>query len=422
MVNFGYCTWRSKFVMTPFLQLIFVLAIILIIAKLAGYLSTCIKQPSVFGELLVGVLLGPSLLNITNLSFISDAHLGDVIYELGEIGVLLLMFLAGLELHISEIVKNTRVSAYAGILGVVFPLGFGYIIGMLTGMTPSHAIYLGLALSATSVSISAQTLMELGKLRTRVGLGLLGAAVFDDILVILLLSIFLAFSSGAAGLTAIILVFVRMAGFLIISIAFGLFLLPWISRKVSRLPISQGSLTLAIIIIFLYGLAAEVVGSMAAITGSFIAGLMFSRTAEKSLFESGIRSISYGFFVPIFFVSIGLSMNLREIRSSYIWVILLIVVLSVIGKILGAGLGAKLAKIPILESVQIGIGMISRGEVGLIIAKIGMDNSLLTNQTFSAIIAVVLFTTLLTPPLLRASFAHSEKPKILNNTNTSQEG
>jgi Kef-type K+ transport system membrane component KefB len=253
--------------------------------------------------------------------------------------------------------------------------------------------------------------MEMGKLRTRVGLGLLGAAVFDDILVILLLSIFLAFTSGASGIIAILLVVVRMIGFLTLSTAFGLFLLPWISRKVSRLPISQGSLVLAVVIIFLYGLAAEIIGSMAAITGSFIAGLMFSRTSEKSNFESGIHSLSYGFFVPIFFVSIGLSMNLREISGSYIWMILIIVILSIIGKILGAGLGAKLAGLPVLESVQIGTGMISRGEVGLIIAKIGIDNALLNNQTFSAIIAVVLFTTLLTPPLLRASFIRGDKRK-----------
>ncbi len=407
--------------MTPFLQLIFMLAIILIAAKFAGYLSTRIKQPSVFGELLVGVLLGPSLLNITHLSFIADTHLGDMIYELGEIGVLLLMFLAGLELHISEIVKNTKVSVFTGILGVIFPLGFGFGIGIITGMPSSHAIYLGLALSATSVSISAQTLMEMGKLKTRVGLGLLGAAVFDDILVILLLSIFLAFTSGASGITAILIVIIRMTGFLILSVAFGLFLLPWISRKVSRLPISQGSLALAIVIIFLYGIAAEIVGSMAAITGSFIAGLMFSRTTEKTSFEPGILSLSYGFFVPIFFVSIGLSMNLREISGSYIWMILIIVTLSIIGKILGAGLGAKLAGLPALDSVQMGIGMISRGEVGLIIAKIGIDNALLNNHTFSAIIAVVLFTTLLTPPLLRASFIRGDKRKAAESLLTSQE-
>lgn len=395
--------------MTPFLQLVFTLIVILFTAKLAGYLSTRINQPSVFGELLVGLFLGPTLLDITHLAFITDVHLGEILYELGEVGVLLLMFMAGLELHIKEIAKNTKISAYAGALGVIVPVIFGYLIGYFTGMTTNQAIFLGLALAATSVSISAQTLMELGKLRTRVGLGLLGAAVFDDVLVILLLSSFIAFTSDATGLTGILVVFLRMVLFLILSVAFGIYTLPWLARKISNLPISQGLLTLALIILLIYGFAAEFIGSMAAITGSFIAGLMFSRTPEKTLIEPGIRAIAYSFFVPIFFVSIGISMNLRELSVSYIWIIVIIVAAAVVSKILGAGLGAKLAKLSTIESLQIGIGMISRGEVGLIVAKIGLDNNLLTNQAFSAIIAVVLFTTLLTPPLLRASFAHREK-------------
>ncbi len=278
-----------------------------------------------------------------------------------------------------------------------------------SGMTTSQAIFLGLALAATSVSISAQTLMELGKLRTRVGLGLLGAAVFDDVLVILLLSSFIAFTSDASGLTGILFIFLRMALFLLLSVAFGIYALPWMSRKISNLPISQGVLTLALIVLLFYGFAAEFIGSMAAITGSFIAGLMFSRTPEKALIEPGIRAISYSFFVPIFFVSIGISMNLRELSFSYIWVMVIIIAAAILSKILGAGIGAKLAKLSTRESIQIGIGMISRGEVGLIVAKIGLDNNLLTNQAFSAIIAVVLFTTLLTPPLLRASFSNKEK-------------
>ncbi len=408
--------------MTPFLQLLLILLVILFTAKLAGYLSTRIKQPSVFGEILVGLLLGPSLLDITHLSFISDAHLGEIIYELGEIGVLLLMFLAGLELHISEIAKNTRVSAFAGILGVLIPVVAGYFIGVFTGLTTDQAIFLGLTLAATSVSISAQTLMEFGKLRSKVGLGLLGAAVFDDVLVILLLSSFLAFTSGSTGITTILIIFIQMAAFLAASIAFGLYVLPWLARKIAGLPISQGILTLSLIVLFLYGFAAELLGSMAAITGSFLAGLMFSRTPEKSKLEPGMHALAYSFFVPIFFVSIGLSMNLREIDANYIWIILLIVLIAVFSKIVGAGFGARLAKMSWKESLQIGIGMISRGEVGLIVAKIGLDNNLLTNQTFSAIIAVVLFTTLLTPPLLRFSFSREEKVKPKPAVSSSLEG
>jgi len=145
--------------LTPFLQLIFALIVILFAAKLAGYLATLIKQPSVFGELLVGVILGPSLLDLTHLTFITDIHLGEIIYELGELGVLLLMFLAGLELNLKDITKNSKASSLAGTLGVIFPIALGVLAGQFSSMTLDQSLFLGLSLAATSVSISAQTLM-----------------------------------------------------------------------------------------------------------------------------------------------------------------------------------------------------------------------------------------------------------------------
>ena len=254
--------------MTPFLQLIILLAIIIFAAKYSGYLSTRLGQPSVFGQLLIGVILGPSLLNITRMPFITDPHVGDIIKELGELGVLILMFLAGLELHLGDLVKNSRVSAYGGILGVLFPVLMGLGVGELAGLDFSHAMFLGLTLGATSVSISAQTLMELKVLRSRVGLGLLGAAVFDDILVILLLSIYLALESGAGGVGQILLVFGKMILFLGLSVGVGIWLLPRLVRLNHRLRINMGVLTLSIMILLVYGVAAEVLGGMAAITGA----------------------------------------------------------------------------------------------------------------------------------------------------------
>lgn len=395
--------------MTPFLQLIFALIVILFAAKLAGYLATLIKQPSVFGELLVGVILGPSLLDLTHLTFITDIHLGEIIYELGELGVLLLMFLAGLELNLKDITKNSKASSLAGTLGVFFPIALGVLAGQFSSMTLDQSLFLGLSLAATSVSISAQTLMEMGKLKSRVGLGLLAAAVFDDVLVILLLSSFLAFTTEASGFFGILVVFFRMAGFLALSVAIGIFLLPRLIKITADLPISQGTLALSLIILFGYGFAAELLGGMAAITGSFIAGLMFSRTPEKALIDPGMRSLAYSFFVPVFFVSIGLNMDLHQSNTSYLLFMGAIVIIAVISKVFGAGLGAKIGGMTWRESLQIGIGMISRGEVGLIVAKVGLDNQLLSSQAFSAIIVVVLVTTLLTPPLLRLSFYHQVK-------------
>lgn len=396
--------------MSDFLQLVFVLIVILIAAKGSGYVAIKLGQPSVLGEIIVGVLLGPSLLNILHLPFITNVHLGDTIYELGEIGVLLLMFLAGLELHLSEMTKNTKVAAYSGILGVLVPISLGFLAGSIYGMDFDHAMFLGLTLGATSVSISAQTLMELKVLRSRVGLGLLGAAVFDDILVILLLSSYVALADGGS-VAQILVVLARMIGFLGLSAAFGYWVLPKLSVVVSRQPISQSVLTFSIVIMLIYGLAAELLGGMAAITGTFVAGLMFGRTREKPQMENGLRALSYAFFVPIFFVNIGLMINLREISVAALWILLGISIFAIVGKILGAGAGARLGKFSWLESLQLGTGMVSRGEVGLIVATIGLSGGHLTGDVFSAVIGMILITTLVTPPLLRWTFKLQEKPK-----------
>jgi Kef-type K+ transport system membrane component KefB len=393
--------------MTAFLQFAFLLSVLLLSAKIAGYVSIRLGQPSVLGELLVGVVLGPSLLNVLHLPFL-NAEMAEFIAKLGEVGVLLLMFLAGMELHLGELTHNLRVSAFAGTLGVVVPVLLGWGIGPLFGMDQPSSIFLGLTLGATSVSISAQTLIELKALRSRVGLSLLGAAVFDDILVILLLSLFLAVQSGVGTLAGVGLIAVRMIVFLVLSVAFGVWALPWLMRRIAHLPVSQGVLTLALVVMLAYGLAAELVGGMAAITGAFLAGLMTARVPEKERVESGMHALAYGLFVPIFFVNIGLTVNVRELQTDVYWMTLVIIVIAVLGKWLGAGLGARLGGLSIRESSQLGVGMISRGEVGLIVASVGVRESLVTGAEFSSIVAMVLVSTLVTPPLLRALFAGNQ--------------
>lgn len=390
--------------MSHFLQLTFLLSIILLAAKVAGYISVRFGQPSVLGELLVGILLGPSLLNMMGLSFVAH-ELSEVIHLFGEMGVLLLMFLAGLEFQLDEMRENMRVAALAGTMGVVGPVLMGWGVGLLFGMTHPASIFLGLALGATSVSISAQTLMELKVLRTRVGLSLLGAAVFDDILIILLLSIFLAFTSGGAGGgLEILLIVVRMTLFVGISFLFGMRVLPWMIRQVNRLQISQGLLVVTLITTFVYAVAAEYFGGLAAITGAFMAGLMLARTPEKERIESGVHALAYGLFVPVFFVNIGLTIDLRGFPTQALLFTAVVVLVAIFGKWLGAGWGARMGGLSGRESVQLGAGMISRGEVGLIAASIGMANNLVGANEFSAIVVMVLITTLVTPPILRALF------------------
>lgn len=392
--------------MSAFLQLAFILSVILLAAKMAGYLSVRLGQPAVLGELLVGILLGPSLLDLLHLPFLMHA-LAGTIAEFGELGVLLLMFLAGLELHFDEMRQNLRVAMLAGFLGVIWPVLLGWGAGLLFGLRQNSALFLGLMLGATSVSISAQTLMELKALRSRVGLGLLGAAVFDDILVILLLSVFLAFQTGGAS-SGIFFILLRMALFLGFSMLFGLYALPWLLFKMSRLPISQGLLTLSLVVLLLYGVAAEVLGGMAAITGAFLAGLMLARCSEKERVEMGMRALAYGLFVPIFFVNIGLSINLRDFRWEALALTLVIIVVAAVGKWLGAGWGARLGGLSLSEAVKLGAGMISRGEVGLIVADVGIREGLISQNEFSAVVVMVLATTLITPPILRFLFAQEK--------------
>jgi Kef-type K+ transport system membrane component KefB len=390
--------------MSPFLQLIIALTIILITAKSAGYLAIRLGQPSVLGELLVGLVLGPTVLNMLHWPIFTDHSLEEMIKHLAEIGVLLLMFVAGLELHLIELAKNIKVSAYAGILGVLLPISLGYLTGIAFTYSPQEALFMGMVLGATSVSISAQALMELKVLRSRVGLGLLGAAVFDDVLVILLLSAFIALVGGGGGILDIGLLFLRIVIFLGLSMLFGIKILPTFMRRIAPLPISQSVLTLALVVMFVYGLAAELVGNMAAITGTFLAGLMFARSPEKERLERGVSALAYAFFVPIFFVSIGLGVNGREINATVFWLFLVITLVAVLGKWVGAGLGARLARYSWRESLQLGAGMISRGEVGLILATVGIEQGLLGNEELSVVVGMILVTTLITPPLLRALF------------------
>ena len=400
--------------MTNFLQLALLLSVILLSAKLAGYLSVRLGQPSVLGELLVGILLGPSVIDILHLPLI-DPALAHTIAELGELGVLLLMFIAGLELHLDELTRNTRVAGYSGFLGVLVPTLLGWGTGRLFGLDNTVALFLGLTLGATSVSISAQTLMELKVLRSRVGLSLLGAAVFDDVLVILSLSIFLAVSAGTGSVAGVLWILVRMIVFLALSVAFGLWVLPWLTRQVANLPISQGVLTLALVVMLVYGLAAELLGGMAAITGAFIAGLMMARSGERERVEHGIHALAYGLFVPIFFINIGLSVNARSLQLNMIVFALVITFIAIVGKWIGAGLGARWGGLSSREAVQLGAGMISRGEVGLIVAGVGINEGLVSLDEFSAIVAMVLVTTLVTPPILRVLFSKKTKEKQIES-------
>jgi Kef-type K+ transport system membrane component KefB len=392
--------------MELFLELALAMAVLILVAKLGGYISLKLGQPSVLGELLVGVIFGPSLVNFLHLSFFTEQDLEKVIGLLAEMGVMMLMFIAGLELHLTDLLKSGKAAILVGSLGVLFPLLISIGFGLLSDMDLNSSIFLGLILAATSVSISVQTLMELKVIRSEVGITLLGAAVFDDILVILGLSIFTAVSSsdGGSKLSQVAIILGEMIVFLIIAIGVGWFLFPKLSRRVNNLPVSQGLISFVVVVLLLFGWLSEKLGHMAPITGAFIAGIFFARSSFREKIYSGISVLAYSIFVPIFFISVGLSANIRLLVGEAFWLFLLLVIIAIVGKVLGAGIGALIGKMKSIDALRIGVGMVSRGEVGLIVAAYGLSAKLITEQTFSAVVGVVLVTTLITPFALKALY------------------
>lgn len=381
------------------------LAIVVAVARLSGYLSGRLGQPAVLGELLAGLVLGPTVLNMLHWTVLGGGGLEETFHQLAHLGVLLLMFIAGLEVDLESMFQAGRPAALAGVLGVVAPVALGAAVALPFGFDLQESLAIGLILAATSVSISAQTLMELGVLRSRVGMALLGAAVVDDVVVILSLSLFLALITGAGGgALTIIWVLVKMAAFLGIATAVGVFLIPHLTALVDRLPIGRGVLTLALVIALLYGWAAEALGGVAAITGAFLAGVILAHTPLRRTIEEGMHTLAYVWLVPVFFVSIGLGVNARELGWSNLLLALIIVVIALISKVAGAGLGARWGGFSWGESLRLGVGMISRGEVGLIVATAIMNAGLLESQVFAIAVIMVLVTTLVTPVLLRALY------------------
>ena len=397
--------------MSPILQLLLILVLILVAAKASGMLAVQLGQPAVLGELVAGVILGPSVIDLFDLRFVSNAHLEETVLLLGELGVIFLMFLAGLETDLAEVNKVRRVALFAGTLGVAVPIALGAFAVLPFGFSAKEAVFVGIILAATSVSISARTLMELGVLQGRQGVSILAAAVIDDVLVILALSFFIAFGvddSGNGAADAVLIVG-RVLLFFVVAVGAGLFVLPWLARWSANARMSEGVATTAIVVVLLGAWFAEYVGEVALITGAFLAGIFFRRTEVHRLIDEKLHTISYAFFVPVFFVAVGLSADASGLGGDDIALLAVIVAVAVVAKVLGCGLGAYLAGEGVRSSLQIGTGMVSRGEVGLIVASVGLGKGLIDTDLYSVMVMMVLATTLLTPVALRIVFAGTKE-------------
>lgn len=395
--------------MTLLLQLLLILSLIIILAKGAGWLSARLGQPAVLGELLVGLLLGPSVLNLFHWPVFSGAA-EETVIVLAEMGVIMLMLIAGLEVDLRELRRAGKSALLAGVLGVIVPLLGGWGLSLLFGYEPAAAFSVGVLLTATSVSISAQTLMELGVLRRPEGIALLGAAVVDDVLVILILSLEVAFLSEQTNPASVLLILGRMALFLGGGGFLCLWGLPRLMRRVERWPISAAVPAVVLVVTFFTAWAAEFIGGLAAITGAFLVGLGLRRSAQHHAIVEAIHTMGYALFVPLFFVSVGLQTNVRALDGQLLLFAGVLILVAIVTKVLGSGLGALLGGFKLPASLRVGLGMISRGEVGLIVAAVEIREGWLDERLFAVVMLLVLASTIVTPPLLKVAFRSARTP------------
>ena len=389
-------------------EFLFDIALILMSTKLLGLLTKQIKLPQVVGALLAGLLLGPACLNIL--------HETDFIIQLAELGVIVLMFTAGLETDINELKKSGKASLIIAILGMIIPLAGGFILASIFnkgGISDASAlpflqnIFIGIILTATSVSITVETLKELGKLSTRAGNAILGAAIIDDILGVIALTVV---TSATDPNVSIAVVLIKIVLFFIVGGLAGFLFSKFMETSMRR---SKMDLRRFVILSFVFCLilsyCAEHFFGVADITGAFMAGLFLSNAPRKHYIMNRFETTAYMLLSPIFFASIGIKVVIPEMTPALITFSIALVIIAILTQVLGCALGAKMCKYSTTEAIQIGTGMVSRGEVALIVASKGASLGLMGSIFFGPIVIMVVITTVITPILLKIVFSNKEQ-------------
>lgn len=381
------------------------LALILLSTKMLGVFSKKVRMPQVVGALLAGLILGPAMLNI-----ISET---DFIADSAEIGVIVLMFCAGLETDMEEMKKCGKASLIIALIGVLVPLAGGFGVAMLFNKPEQIAsdascsiflqnIFIGIILTATSVSITVETLKELGKLKSAAGNAILGAAIIDDILGIVALTMVTSLADSSVNVAIVLL---KIVGFFLFVAVSGYIFYKVYRRWSESAPKALHRHTIiAFVFCLLLSYCAEEFFGVADITGAFFAGLIISKAARSRYISTKFDTLSYMYLSPVFFASIGLKVSLPKMTGAIVIFAVLLTFVAVITKIVGCGLGARFCGFNGKESLQIGTGMISRGEVALIVASKGAQIGLLGSSFLGPIVIVVVITTIITPILLKIVF------------------
>ncbi len=383
-------------------SLLIQLVIIVTAVKLAGTVSDKLKQPTVFGKLLIGIIIGPSMLGLIRET--------ETLVRLADLGVIVLMFLAGLETDVEEFKKAGYAATLTAAGGVILPMAAGTLYGLVSGYNLFISLFIGTVLTATSVSISAQTLRELGWLQTPAGMTILGAAVIDDVLGIVVLTLVLGLAgAGGGGVLGVAVIIGKMLLFFVFSVYLGKKLILPVLNWFSRTPVSQGLTATALVLAFLFAFVSEKAG-VANITGSYIAGILIGMTGFKDEIIEKTEALGFSLLIPIFFAGIGLRANAKAVTGSITFIVI-ISLIAVLTKIIGCGAGARLSGFAWKYSLVIGTGMISRGEIALIVATIGLSRHLIQSPLYTVLVVTVLVSTVITPPLLKAVIQWSD-PKM----------
>jgi Kef-type K+ transport system membrane component KefB len=369
---------------------------LLMLVALAGYLiAHRINQSAVVGIILAGTLVGPTLFGLVTYT--------DLVATLGHLGAVVLLFTIGLEFTIKDIAKVPYL--IIALAGVIIPALAGFFLARAFDLDFNAAVFVGTALTATSIAITANVLRELGKLQTRAARAIIGAAVIDDILALLALSVSEGIVSGELSAMSLLIISAKAIGFIVIGITVGLLFL---RRRIEGLDgtaiarkYPESVFIFAIMVAFVYAMAAEYVG-LSAIVGSFLAGASFAavhlRTSAK--FKEGAEHLQI-IFASIFFVSLGVIMDLRVINPSLLLFVGALTVVAILTKLVGCGLPALFQKMSFRDSMAVGVGMMPRGEVAMIVALIGLNRNLIDQSLYAAVILMSLITTIIAPLVLK---------------------
>ncbi|WP_155287830.1 cation:proton antiporter [Lacticaseibacillus zhaodongensis] len=380
------------------------LAFILLATTLAGHFSRRAGMPAVVAEILVGVIAGPAVLGLI--------HPSNLMTTFSDLGVIVLMFLGGLESDLDLLKKYLRPAIIVAVSGVIAPVVLIGITSHFFGFSWFESIFIGVVFSATSVSISVEVLKEYGALSTREGATILGAAVADDIIGVILLSIMISLmgTQGGGNSTPLWLTMLEQVGFFVLCYVIIKWIAPIILTISDRILMTSSPIIGSLIICFSMAWLANLV-SLSGAVGAFFAGLAVAQTDFKKVAQASIEPIGYALFIPIFFVSVGLDVTFSGLRDSLPFVIVM-TILGVLTKLGGCGLGGKISGFTGRSNYIIGAGMISRGEMALITAQIGFSAHLLADEYYSDIILVIILVTIIAPFMLKNAL-HGQADPVL---------